>query len=205
MTEAEWLSCNDPEELLNFLRGKASERKLRLLACGCVRRLWPLVYDERGRQAVAAVEQLSDGGAAAAELSLARRAALKALADSPESRPAARPLAEAVLSLTDADAMNAARTGVALLHFTHRHLLHDVFGNPFRKAVLDPAWLAWEGGTLGNLARGIYDQRDFDQLPILGDALEEAGCTNPDILGHLRGPGPHVRGCWAVDLLLGKS
>jgi hypothetical protein len=54
------------------------------------------------------------------------------------------------------------------------------------------------------LAASIYEQRAFDRLPVLADALEEAGCTDADILGHLRGPGPHVRGCWAVDLILGK-
>ena len=69
----------------------------------------------------------------------------------------------------------------------------------------DPSWLAWNGGTVFNLAQGIYDQRAFDSLPILADALEEAGCQDADILGHCRQPGPHVLGCWAVNLLLGKS
>ena len=55
------------------------------------------------------------------------------------------------------------------------------------------------------LAEAIYEERAFDRLAVLADALEEAGCTNPDILGHLRGPGPHVRGCWVLDCLLGKS
>ena len=55
------------------------------------------------------------------------------------------------------------------------------------------------------LARGVYDDRAFDRLPVLADALDDAGCANADLLAHLRGPGPHVRGCWAVDLLLGKG
>jgi hypothetical protein len=55
------------------------------------------------------------------------------------------------------------------------------------------------------MAQAIYNERGFDRLPILGDALEDAGCTDRDILDHCRGPGPHVRGCWAVDLLLGKG
>jgi hypothetical protein len=91
-------------------------------------------------------------------------------------------------------------------------LLRDIFGNPFRPTALDSAWLGPKPGLWGKrqkgateLARGIYEERAFDRLPILADALEDAGCTDPDILGHCRGPGPHVRGCWVVDLLLGRS
>jgi hypothetical protein len=81
-------------------------------------------------------------------------------------------------------------------------LLRDIFGNPFRPAALDPAWRT---GTVLALARGIYEDRAFDRMPILADALQDAGCTDEDVLGHCRGPGPHVRGCWVVDLVLGKS
>jgi len=66
----------------------------------------------------------------------------------------------------------------------------------------DPAWLT---PTVASLARGIYTDRAFDRLPILADALQDAGCDSADILGHCRGPGPHVRGCWVVDLVLGKG
>src|SRR5438270_262087 len=62
---------------------------------------------------------------------------------------------------------------------------------------------AREGGTVVNLARGTYDGHAFERTPVLADALEDAGCTDPDLLGHLRGPGPHARGCWVVDALLG--
>jgi len=75
----------------------------------------------------------------------------------------------------------------------------------FRSIVIDPAWLAWHGGTMPAIARRVYDDRAFHDLPILADALEDAGCTNTDLLAHCRGGGPHVRGCWAVDLLLGKT
>jgi hypothetical protein len=81
-------------------------------------------------------------------------------------------------------------------------LLRDVFGNPFRPMAVEPAWLAWEGGTIAKLAQGIYGEGAFDRLPILADALEEAGCASADLLSHCRGPGPHVRGCWLVDALL---
>jgi hypothetical protein len=84
--------------------------------------------------------------------------------------------------------------------------VRDIFGNPFRRSPpLPPSVLAWNDASIRRIAEGIYDERAFDRLPILADALEEAGCTNTDILNHLRGPGPHVRGCWVVDLLLGKE
>jgi hypothetical protein len=85
-------------------------------------------------------------------------------------------------------------------------LLRDVFGNPFSTPPrLQPAWLTWQGGTIPKLAAATYSDRTFDSLPLVADALEDAGCSDPEILGHLRGPGPHVRGCWAVDLLLAKA
>jgi hypothetical protein len=85
-------------------------------------------------------------------------------------------------------------------------LARDVLGNPFRPVpAVDAAWLKREAGAIHMLATGIYEQRAFRRLPLLADALEDAGCTDADLLGHLRGPGPHVRGCWAVDLVLGKS
>jgi hypothetical protein len=84
-------------------------------------------------------------------------------------------------------------------------LLRDLLGNPFRPVSADPAWLTWNGGTVRQLAEVIYEERRFVDLPILADALEEAGCTDEDILSHCRGPGEHVRGCWVLDLLLGKE
>jgi hypothetical protein len=81
-------------------------------------------------------------------------------------------------------------------------LLRNIFGNPFRPVSTDPGWLT---STVVALARGIYDDRAFDRLPILADALQDAGCEHPDVLDHCRGSGPHVRGCWVVDLLLGKQ
>ena len=81
-------------------------------------------------------------------------------------------------------------------------LLRDIFGNPFRPVAVDPEWLT---STVVALARGVYDDRAFDRLPILADALQDAGCEDADILAHCRGDGPHVRGCWVVDLMLGKT
>jgi hypothetical protein len=85
------------------------------------------------------------------------------------------------------------------------HLLREIVGNPFRPFALDPAWLRWSEGLVARLGQSIYEDRGFERLPILADALEDAGCTDAAILDHLRGPGPHARGCWALDALLGKE
>ncbi|HJZ55720.1 MAG TPA: hypothetical protein VKE74_12200 [Gemmataceae bacterium] len=77
-----------------------------------------------------------------------------------------------------------------------------MFGNPFRLAAFDPAWRT---STAVQLARQMYEAREFSAMPILADALQDAGCENAEILDHCRGSGPHVRGCWVVDLVLGKS
>jgi hypothetical protein len=81
-------------------------------------------------------------------------------------------------------------------------LVHDIFGNPYRPVALEPSWLTWD---VLALACGASEEEAFDRMPILADALQDAGCDNADILDHCRGSGPHVRGCWVVDLVLGKE
>ena len=219
MTEAEWVASTDPEKMLEYLRGKASERKLRLFACAfgrAVRESQHLL----GPSTVAVAERYADGLASDQELASERRR----WACSPEERGPVAPSAydgawEAVDSLTryervwrhDPDSYScipadAVLKGSALL-------LRDIFGNPFRPSPhLPAAIIAWNDGTIRHLAEGIYEERqmpertlDTARLAVLADALEEAGCDNAEILGHLRGPGPHVRGCHVVDHLLGKD
>jgi hypothetical protein len=84
-------------------------------------------------------------------------------------------------------------------------VFRDIFGNPFHPVAVDPAWSTWNCGTVVKLAQSIYDDRAFEQLPILADALEEAGCQDQSMLEHLRSPVPHVRGCWPLDLILGRA
>jgi hypothetical protein len=84
-------------------------------------------------------------------------------------------------------------------------LQRDIFGNPFRPVPVDGGWLHWNNGCIPKIAGSIYEERAFDQLPVLADALEDAGCTNQDLLDHCRQPGEHVRGCWVVDLIIGKQ
>jgi hypothetical protein len=81
-------------------------------------------------------------------------------------------------------------------------IIRDVIGNPFRPVTFSQSWRT---DTAVSLARMMYDARDFSAMPILADALQDAGCDNEDILDHCRGPGPHVQGCWVVDLVLGKE
>jgi hypothetical protein len=82
-------------------------------------------------------------------------------------------------------------------------LLRCVFGNPFQPVAVDRAWLEAHDGAVHSLAATIYEARRFDDLPILADALEDAGCTHEAIVSHCRAPVEHVRGCWVVDALLG--
>jgi hypothetical protein len=97
---------------------------------------------------------------------------------------------------------DAAREAYRSESEAHACLLRDIFGNFFRPVTVDPSWLT---STAVSLARLMYDSRDFSAMPILADALQDAGCDSDDILNHCRGPGPHVRGCWIVDLVLGKE
>jgi hypothetical protein len=83
-----------------------------------------------------------------------------------------------------------------------RFLLRDIFGNTIRPVAFDPTWRT---STVVALARQMYDSRDFALMPILADALQDAGCEHEEVLAHCRGGGPHVRGCWVVDLVLGKE
>jgi hypothetical protein len=101
----------------------------------------------------------------------------------------------------------AERTGTGSQRRAHCALLRELFGPvPFRAIKLDPSWLRWYDGTVRRVAQGIYDERAFDRLPILADALLDAGCDNEDMLAHCREQGAlHARGCWVIDLLLGKS
>ena len=216
MTESDWLACTDPRRLLDYLevyhkaaRTKGGRRKLRLLACACCRRLWHLAKYDKGRRGVEVAERYADGLAGKEELRAAREvdepgwddlwsAAQYALKEKPQE--ATGPMALHYYLLhgvgTDWEGERRGQCG----------LVRETFGNPFR---LPPsaasAVLAWNEGLVPRLAQAAYQERAFDHLPVLADALEDAGCADADLLGHLRGPGQHVRGCWAVDLLLGKG
>lgn len=206
MSEAEWLACTKPHEMVSFLRGKASERKLRLFACASCRRLWHLLTDERSRRGVEVAELYADNLATAEQL---HDVAIEADAGADDTHGEGADVADTAADLTSSNTWEGTHAAATMDYPTERphqsNLLRDLIGNPFRPVLVDPSWLAWSDGTVVKLAQGIYDDRAFDRLLVLADALEEAGCTNADILAHCRQPEEHVRGCWVVALLLGKE
>jgi hypothetical protein len=225
MTGQEWLTCADPQKMLQFLLGKVSGRKLRLFAVACCRRIWPLLTDERSRQAVETAERYADDVATKEELAAAGQSAWAAKdaakeADKDAARAAARATEfvsyqvgwDAAWDAAWDTAREAARAAREAANQSHAALLRDISGNLSGAAFVDASWLSWNDGTVRRIAQGIYEERrmpegtlDNARLAILADALEESGCTDPDILAHCRQPGLHVRGCWVVDLLLGKE
>jgi hypothetical protein len=224
MTEAEWLACTRSGEMLTYVQDKASERKLRLFMVACIRRIWDQLRDERSRAAVDLAEGYADGLASKKRMRAAARAALSAghklaaqaarLAADPQPVmywPFQSPSAEgstvqsAVMRAREVSSIVARVRGGTPETRSHCSLLRDLFGNPFCPVIADPVWLTWNDSTVPKLARAIYDGRHFADLPVLADALEDAGCDDEAILSHCRCGGEHVRGCWVLDLILGKE
>jgi hypothetical protein len=250
MKEEQWLSCTSPDRMLRFLAGKVSDRKLRLFVCACCRRLWPLLTDERSREAVEVAERYADGLATAGQLRAAEAAAAACAQEAnaactrdasrtpPWAADAAYRAAFDPTASEDAAYANAvvgsgrcfmaagsrdeywragknreaarARRAEATMQC---HLLRDLCGPVlFRPVAIAPSALAWNDGTIPLLARAAYEERclpdgalDSTRLAVLADALEESGFADTAFLSHLRGPGPHVRGCHVVDAILGKT
>jgi hypothetical protein len=216
MTEAEWLTTtDDPREMLEYVEN-VSQRKWRLFLCGCARNSWHTHSVEEGRAATETAERYADGLVTAEELTAARRRAHELVASKAEELS---PSDRAIWDALPATYVEPSRAyDCALWNFTqfgqganrspaeyakYCDLLRDIFGNPFRPVVFDPAWRT---SDVMLLAQSIYEERAFDRMPILADALQDAGCDSDDILGHLRDPhAAHVRGCWALDLVLGKE
>jgi hypothetical protein len=213
MTEAEWLAATDPTPMLAFLGDRVSERKLRLFVCACCRLCWDSLTDGRSRRAIEVNEAYADGMCSQNELKHARLEAYRGRADSFERLGNRRLLQDVSDEIYRATGINENTLRLAVWSFRYcaqeglitpilADLFRDILGNPFRPVTADPSWLTT---TVVSLAEGIYADRAFDRLPILADALQDAGCENADILSHCRSDGPHTRGCWVVDLLLGKE
>ena len=218
MDERKWMVASEVPGMLSFLGKKASVRKRRLFACACVRRIWSLLDDLRSRQAVEVAEGFADGKVDKETAKSAQREAGAASRATPKGRWYPADAAAICILQSIEDISTAARAATAASYAgvllsderaAQAVLLRDFFGNPFRLVALDPAWQT--PAVLG-LAQATYDNRILpagtlkpDRLAVLADALEEAGCTDADILGHLRGPGPHVRGCFVIDALLDKK
>jgi hypothetical protein len=212
MTETEWFHSDSPRTMLKWLRGRGSERKLRLFAVACFRRVLHLPMADSARAALEVAERFAD-----------RQASKRALAESARrSYFATRPSAHG--SAVDA-AVDAARLIAYWKAYPNGkgaadeedpwgawkeldkeevaaqcELLREVFGNPFRPVAFEPAWLALSDGIVRRLAEEIYEERAYDRLLVLADALEDAGACE-EIVAHCRRVGGHVRGCWAIDVV----
>lgn len=226
MTKRQWITCIDPEPMLHFLRAKVTNRKLHLFEVACIRLMARGLLGTQTTEALEILERLPDGGCSPSDLRKAAKLAFRGRDWEEKCGPKNGQVADMVYTLShasfgefrpDEPAQHvtwAVRLGkqASELHgsFGGRivsALLRDIFGCPFTPptsvqvttSVTAMAAVALEerklpDGTLHN-----------SRLAVIADALEEAGCTDQEILGHCRSEGPHVRGCWAVDLLLGKS
>jgi hypothetical protein len=213
VTEAEWLACEDAEPMVALVGRKAGGRKLRLYFCKSARGVLHLLADARSRQAVEVAESYVDGGVTLGELDAAHTAACLAaraitgLPSMDEEQVRASAAAWHVALCAQAELDDDWTLGRGFwepkeARARRCNWLRDIFGNPFRPATFDSGWRT---SDVVALARGMYESRDFSAMPILADALMDAGCDNEDILAHCRSEGPHVRGCWVVDLILGKQ
>jgi hypothetical protein len=189
--EKHWLALRRPEVAVLHIANRVSLRKRLLIGCGYARlRLDALPPSLR--KTIAAIEARADGDT-------------NALDRLPRPRVVADAHMQSMLvggnyAPGDFSVLGAlkSRYGIPLTI----QILHCVVGNPFRPVAFDPSWRT---STAFALAEGVYADRAFDRLPILADALEDAGCDAAELLAHLRGDGPHARGCWVVDLVLGKA
>lgn len=224
MNEAEWLSCADPTLMLEHLRGKVSDRKLRLFACACCRQHHRKFADEGDyREAIETIEQHVDGMASPQEWKAAKQTLIRYTVDDRRAPYDDQFWADGWEMASDSnffdpsfednyrsnlsaeERMNRWNLVVQRERNWRADVLRDLIGNPFRGISIDPASLQWDDAIVPQLAQSIYDDRRFEDLPILADALMDAGCHDEAILSHCRSPGPHVLGCWVLDLLLGKQ
>jgi hypothetical protein len=216
MLEKEWRKCKDPERMLKFLSGIASERKLRLFACNCCRRVWSEL-PKPSQKAVIVAERYAEGGATRKELAKARVDAEKA-ADNAKSEmeeefdemddfPEIGSI-ECIDGPSFATEENFGVSEACVCADRTRYdsgqvaILRDLFGSPFHAVDCDSTW---QTRSVMSITRAIAEEQAFDRVPILADALEEAGCSSAEILDHLRTQNDHFRGCWVVDLLLGRK
>jgi hypothetical protein len=188
--EHRWPFCTDPDEMLRYVGNSPGERKLRLLGCALARQLPAVKEYGHDRHVVALAEQHAEGLCPRRELKRAARgSALRWLLDGDPSRVVALAL-EALRWDARANAVAA-------------DLIREIVGNPFVPVSVRYVWLRLDGGAVRHLADAIAASADFALMPVLADALEDAGCTEPRALEHARHGGAHVRGCWLLDALRG--
>jgi hypothetical protein len=226
-TEKEWLHGHDAIAMAAFLQGRTNDRKLRLIACACCRQIEMVAGHDWSQEALTAAEQFAEGLLTLEDLDGVRQRLLDATAwagpwadETPEEnaaravRAVLHPKAGYALRETlDALERSAHLRGsseAACMELSKREMvrqaivLREIVGNPFRVIVVEESWKQWHGCCLARLARDIYDTRTFQDVPILGDMLEDAGCTEASLLDHCRMDSRHALGCWVLDGILGK-
>lgn len=208
MTEEEWLTSDDPTPMLRLIEHGMSDRKLRLFSCACCYRYTKVFDDPSTHNAAVLLERYADGLIGESERLYPNTFTHNSLICDMWSRSAyrsARCVTGHILRDVDYQFSDGERRerAVGSELAAQSATLRDIFGNQFRPVTLNPAWLT---SDVLALARGIYDERGFDRMPILADAFQDAGCDNDDVLDHCRDANQvHVRGCWVVDLVLGKT
>jgi hypothetical protein len=226
MREKAWLACKDPEPMIAFLGARVSDRQLRLFALACVRRAWQFVTDKRIPALVAILEDVAEGKVKSREREKARnRSYTIATSDlddmqqcigydlwtafekdqDRENNDLGECVAAAFGYFKQGDTTHNRKfvAGKKAERAQQPAVLREIVGNPFRMVKFDPKWRT---DTARALARQMYDSQQFAAAPILADALQDAGCECEPLLNHLRdSAATHVRGCWAVDLVLGLS
>jgi hypothetical protein len=210
-----WLSESHPRDLLEFVESHIEGRKWRLFMCACGRRCYDAMPGELCRRAVDLSEAYADGQASPDAMIVFADAVYTEIDEDsqlPEVFHAGRVavgvaslggshLFEVTIQLIEDAALAGQREETE--YRVQSEMLRDIFGNPFRPVTFSPEWRT---DTAASLARTMYESRDFSAMPILADALQDAGCDNNDILNHCRDTtATHMRGCWVVDLVLGKT
>jgi hypothetical protein len=191
MTETQWQNCVDPDQMLAYLRDKASGRKLRLFVCACRRRVWDLL-DDRSQAETEAAEKEIDIAPPTTAVWMSTQAEASGLATM--AAQAAQGNGGEAAAKSAWDEQRRGQCG----------LLRDVF-NPFRPAKVEKEWLTANGGTAGKMAQEIYEKANFERLPELAEALMDADCQDDRLLAHCHAAKGHARGCWVLDALLGKE
>ena len=227
-TEKEWTHGHDAIAMAAYLQGQMNERKLRLIACACCRQLESVAGPDWSHEALTAAEHFAEGLLTLDDLAPVRERLLAATAwagewadETPEENAvrAVRALLHPKAGVALREAMDALERAAHLrgsdeaarLELSRRELIRqaammrEVAGNPFRATVITDEWKQWHGGCLVRLARDIYDTRTFHDVPILGDILEDAGCTEIELMDHCRKDNVHALGCWVLDGILGKA
>ena len=219
MTETEWTLGTNPLAMLEHVRqtirvGRGEGRKHFLLAVACGRLVWSRITGERVRRVIQWAETFADEYQDPDDwdeiVAGAQRTFENALEAGGRTQPIAGDFAITLamrrltqkIPLFAASAFLRASQGATGRNPAGADIIRDIFGNPFRPVAFDPSWRT---STVVALARQMYESRDFSAMPILADALQDVGYDDPEVLGHCRGPGPHTRGCWPVDLILGKQ